>query len=380
MNRHLISGIYIHVPFCLKKCPYCNFYSEPLQKCKAKNYASYILKELALLKNFSWQNPTLYFGGGTPSLMSVSFFERVITRIESFTEATIEANPATFDLDFLKEIKLMGINRISLGIQTLQPQLLKVLQRPYSSKKALLALEWACKIFENVSTDIMIAIPGQQIKDLQEDLETLLSFPLKHISAYLLTFYPNTPFYEQFQKGYFRPLPEGQQKEMYFFVHETLCRAGFIHYEISSFAKPGHLCQHNIGYWKLKNYLGLGPGAVSFYDGIYHKNVENLNQYFAFLKDNKQPLIKKERLPQDELLGLKIAMGLRMLRGINLKNLGLIDKWNSLSQTIYWREMLAKGFLKYDPPWLRLGTKGLFIADFLTQEVINYLVYAQIDS
>ena len=187
MQSHFIHGIYIHVPFCLKKCPYCDFYSEPFHP-KATIYDEFVLKELQAYSNLFWSTPTVYFGGGTPSLMRPLFFAKILSQIGEYTEVTIEANPATFDRQYLQILKEIGINRFNLGIQTLQPDLLKVLERPYSRKKALLALSLAVEMFENVGVDIIFAIPGQTLTDLEEDLKTLIDFPIRHISAYLLTF------------------------------------------------------------------------------------------------------------------------------------------------------------------------------------------------
>ena len=374
MKSHFIHGIYIHIPFCLKKCPYCDFYSEPFHP-KATIYDKFILKELQTYPNLFWSTPTVYFGGGTPSLMKPLFFEKILSQIGRYTEVTIEANPATFDRQYLQTLKEIGINRFNLGIQTLQSNLLKILERPYSPQKALLALSWAVEIFENVGIDIIFAIPGQTFTDLEEDLKTLINFPIKHISAYLLTFYPHTPFYAYIKSKKLNPLKAETQKEMYFFIKDFLEAHGFIHYEISNFAQPGYICWHNQQYWELKNYLGLGAGAVSFYDGQWHKNIESVDQYYLLIEAKQKPIAEAEMVVSRDLLALKISMGLRMLEGINLDELGLLDKWEKEQNNPYLFSLIENDFLIYTPPFLRLGRKGLFLVDTITKEIINTLVF-----
>jgi oxygen-independent coproporphyrinogen-3 oxidase len=374
MKSHFIHGIYIHIPFCLKKCPYCDFYSEPFHP-KATIYDKFILKELQTYPNLFWSTPTVYFGGGTPSLMKPLFFEKILSQIGRYTEVTIEANPATFDRQYLQTLKEIGINRFNLGIQTLQSNLLKILERPYSPQKALLALSWAVEIFENVGIDIIFAIPGQTFTDLEEDLKTLINFPIKHISAYLLTFYPHTPFYAYIKSKKLNPLKAETQKEMYFFIKDFLEAHGFIHYEISNFAQPGYICWHNQQYWELKNYLGLGAGAVSFYDGQWHKNIESVDQYYLLIEAKQKPIAEAEMVVSRDLLALKISMGLRMLEGINLEELGLLDKWEKEQNNPYLFSLIENDFLIYTPPFLRLGRKGLFLVDTITKEIINTLVF-----
>ncbi len=374
MKFHFIHGIYIHIPFCLKKCPYCDFYSEPFHP-KAKIYDQFVLKELQAYSHLFWNSPTVYFGGGTPSLMEPSFFEKVLSQIGKYTEVTMEANPATVDRQYLQTLKEVGITRFNLGIQSLQPDLLKVLERPYSRKEALLVLSWATQIFENGGVDIIFAIPGQTLTDLEEDLKILINFPVKHISTYLLTFYPHTPFYEYIKTKRLNPISLETQRKMYFFIKYFLEAHGFIHYEISNFAQPGYICQHNQQYWELKNYLGLGAGAVSFYDGHWHKNIENVDQYYILLKAKQKPIAEAENIGGKDLLALKISMGLRMLKGINLEKLGLLNKWEEKQNTHYMSALVEEGFLIYESPFLRLGKKGLFLADSVTREVITALVF-----
>ena len=374
MKSHFIHGTYIHIPFCLKKCPYCDFYSEPFHP-KATIYDKFILKELQTYPNLFWSTPTVYFGGGTPPLMKPLFFEKILSQIGRYTEVTIEANPATFDRQYLQTLKEIGINRFNLGIQTLQSNLLKILERPYSPQKALLALSWAVEIFENVGIDIIFAIPGQTFTDLEEDLKTLINFPIKHISAYLLTFYPHTPFYAYIKSKKLNPLKAETQKEMYFFIKDFLEAHGFIHYEISNFAQPGYICRHNQQYWELKNYLGLGAGAVSFYDGQWHKNIESVDQYYLLIEAKQKPIAEDEMVVSRDLLALKISMGLRMLKGINLEKLNLFNQWKAQQNNPYLSALMEEGFLIYEHPFLRLGRKGLFLADTITKEVINILVF-----
>ncbi|MDL1970384.1 MAG: radical SAM family heme chaperone HemW [Candidatus Desulfofervidaceae bacterium] len=378
-NPIWVEGIYIHVPFCLSKCPYCDFYSEIIDK-RAEEYGAFLLQELNLNQNIIWNKPTVYFGGGTPSLMPPSFFASILRNIENYSEVSLEANPASFNRTFLKEVKQIGINRFNLGIQTLQPCLLQLLERPYTKEAALAALEWTCVEFDNVGVDIIFGIPGQTLADIYADLNVIAQFPIKHISAYLLTFYPGTPFYKRLKAKKIQPLPEEVQREMYFTIKEFLEARGFIHYEISNFARSGYFCKHNLLYWQLKNYLGLGAGAASLLNFTYRVNIKDVDTYYYCLSLHKLPIDEKEIWSLKEFKAISLIMGLRLLQGVHLERLGLINQWEIVQEDPAIQALLEENLLVFDSPYLRLSKRALFISDAVTNIVVNAFLYVNSSS
>ena len=282
-------GLYLHVPFCLKKCPYCDFYSvakkpdereflaiikEDIRRKKSLLEERFSLREIRII--------TFYAGGGTPSLLSSAFYDSLFSELSRHfifepVELTIEANPEGLTLEKLSGYKEVGFNRLSLGVQSLSNRGLRFLSRVHDAKTALKALEMGAKVFENLSFDLIYGYLGQGVKTLLKELSLLLNFPVKHISLYELTSYEGTPFAERFgERQRQKNLRLG--RKLFLASHEFLEERGFIHYEISNYAKPSYFCQHNLLYWDFKPYLGIGPGAVSRIENLRWKDDEVLEE------------------------------------------------------------------------------------------------------
>ena len=282
-------GLYLHVPFCLRKCPYCDFYSLA-KKPDEKEFLAIIKEDLKrkkdfLKERFSLQEIriiTFYAGGGTPSLLSPAFYESLFTELSHLfifepVELTIEANPEGLTLKKLSGYKEVGFNRLSLGVQALTSRGLSFLSRLHDLKTALKALEMGAKVFENISVDLIYGYLGQGVKTLLKELSLLLNFPVKHISLYELTPYEGTLFAERFgERQRQKNLRLG--RKLFLIAHEFLEEKGFFHYEISNYAKPSYFCQHNLLYWEFKPYLGIGPGAVSRINNLRWKDEEILEE------------------------------------------------------------------------------------------------------
>lgn len=272
-----MSAIYIHIPYCLGKCAYCDFHSLPIAASEIPHeaYARALLKQLkrdvARLNLSASPVETLFFGGGTPSLMPTSFFSEVIAGIDqqvgltANAEITIEANPATVSGTWFHEVRTLGVNRISLGVQTFHPELLTLLGRRHTADEAMEAIALAQDAsFPSLSVDLMFGIPGETTAMLEDDVRTVMTFQPNHISAYALTLEDGTPLTLASQQGTLEPLDDDQALEQFRIVARMLDRGKRPRYEISNFASPGAECRHNLNYWRYGNYLGLGSGATSF--------------------------------------------------------------------------------------------------------------------
>lgn len=257
------TGLYIHVPFCLSKCPYCDFYSVRYESGLAQAYKNAVIRNLLY---YGGSYDTVYFGGGTPILL----WREICEILENISlaekaEITIESNPCCTDTERLSALKAVGINRISFGVQSLDDNELKALGRRHNADTAVKALLLAEKCgFENISADIMLGTPNQSLQTVTNTVSSLSKLPVTHISAYMLKIEPNTPFSKQDLK-----LPdEDMTCDIYLSTVKKLEQLGFMQYEISNFAKKGYECKHNLKYWNCEEYLGIGPAAHSFYDGI----------------------------------------------------------------------------------------------------------------
>ncbi len=263
-----MTGIYIHVPFCARKCPYCDFYSVPYRKVTAELYVQAVIRNLNHYRNFDSVD-SIYFGGGTPSLLSAKQISDILEtcsknfKLDSTPEITLEYNPSRADFQYLYDLRTAGIKRLSIGTQSFSDSQLKLLGRTHTAEQNLQTVRNAEKAgFHNISCDLMLALPYQTEEVLSETLEILTSLPIQHVSAYLLQIEENTPFYTN--PEILDNLPDDDSSvDRYLQTVSTLENAGFYQYEVSSFAKPGFESQHNLRYWYCQDYLGIGAGAHS---------------------------------------------------------------------------------------------------------------------
>lgn len=351
MDTYPRYGVYIHIPFCLKRCIYCDFVSGIYSPEKESAYIKALKKEILNIHN-EIPFKTLYIGGGTPTVLSSKTLSDLINHIFSnlsFTEgyeATIELNPGTIDSEKLQAIRSSGINpvpqqgcgvnRISIGVQSFNDGELKFLGRLHSSKDAEQAVYLSKEAgFENLGIDLIYGIPGQNIDSWKRTLEKTVNLKPKHISTYELTVEQGTSLYEQIKTNKLKRLEEEKIIEMYEYTIDYLKAEGFVHYEISNFAIPDYFCMHNLNYWDRGEYYGIGLGAHSFINpvrklwrgfvsnGIKGKrfyNTDNLKDYIKALSEDKSPVKETEDITEDKALSETIFLGLRKTGGINLKN------------------------------------------------------------
>ncbi|WP_142936039.1 radical SAM family heme chaperone HemW [Balnearium lithotrophicum] len=373
MRRNLVNSLYVHVPFCRKKCPYCDFYSGNFFELK-DDYKKAIFKELSIRAPEFSQFPTVYFGGGTPSLMEASFFETLLSKLSQFSEVTVEVNPEDAKRDFLSSLNSVGVNRISLGVQSFSDKFLKFLGRGQNREDNVRALEETLSLFSNVSADIIYGIPGQSIEEFLEDLEFLLKFPVKHVSLYALTIYEGTPFEELLNAGKFSLPEEEKVSKMYYEAVELLESRGFKQYEISNFSVPGFESKHNLSYWRLENYVGLGPSAASFEDGVYTKNISDIGEYISKINEETLPIEEREEFRGRGLKEIKLIMGLRLTEGVDVKEIGIEEEMDrALKSSEVLKGLIDEGYLIYEFPKLKLDKRAYFTSNAVISLLIKEL-------
>ncbi len=373
-------GIYLHIPFCEKKCSYCDFYSIT-NKRKIEEFVFWLQREIELYFNHELGRRvkvhTLYFGGGTPSLLEPEQIDKIISTISNFfdvdeiSEFTVECNPGTNFTNKLADYKSLGINRISIGVQSLVPEELTFLDRIHTAKEAMDAITMALDFFEKVSVDIIFSIPNQTIASISKTLEELLKHDIKHISAYSLIYEEKTPLYNELLKGNICPKTEEQDFEIYKFITSTLSEHNFIQYEVSNFAKSGFKSLHNLNYWRYGDYFGFGPSAHSFFNHKRSWNVRNLNNYFNLLKSNRLPIENFEHIDTNKRILEKIMLGLRS-EGIPLlefKQEFGIDLFQICGQIFEAWESMGKAIINNN--LIKLTPEGYFIADKLTIDLVS---------
>lgn len=322
------AALYIHFPFCRKKCVYCDFYSVISNEQLIDQYLNSLQKEILLYANNEKLSQfifkTIYFGGGTPSLLSSRRLEALFNcifkhfKFTNDVEITMEANPESIDMENIKAYRTLGINRISIGIQSFNDQELKILGRIHDVETAISSIQKVQKAgFNNLNIDLIFGIPGQSLKGWAKNLLRALDFSPQHISMYGLTIESDTILEKQIQQGTLQRASEIMEREMYLKGIEILAANGFQQYEISNFAIPGFSSRHNRMYWNGNSYLGLGPSAHSFWQDRRQWNVTNVSQYIQMLNGNRLPLENSEQLTTEQKIIEFIFLNLRQNKGIN---------------------------------------------------------------
>lgn len=319
-----MSGIYIHIPFCKQACFYCDFhFSTSLKKKDA--LISCLVKEIELRKEALNKKivETIYFGGGTPSMLSAKEISLLIAAVYKYhtvvasPEITLEANPDDLSEEKLIELSHTPINRLSIGVQSFFEKDLKLMNRAHSSSEAHTSLEIATRYFENISIDLIYGIPGLTHEEWQQNIQTALSFNVSHISSYALTVEPKTALEKLIKKGKIEKVDDVLAQEQFFILRDLLEKANFVHYELSNFGKENYFSKNNTAYWLGKSYLGIGPSAHSF-DGKQRSwNVRNNTQYIKEIELNKLP-IESEVLSVTDRYNEYVMTGLRTIWGVSL--------------------------------------------------------------
>jgi oxygen-independent coproporphyrinogen-3 oxidase len=324
------AGIYIHIPFCAIKCMYCDFYSIADREESIPRFVNALISEIqrCQIDTTEWKIDTIFFGGGTPSLLEAKQIESILEALaakydlSSVKEFTIEANPGEAPKERLRDFRSFGINRISMGVQSLEPKLLKFLTRIHSVEQVFETFENARAVgFENVNCDLIYAIPGQSWEIWERDLNRIIELEPNHISAYTLTLEKGTDLFTLVKNKKVTMPKDGQTGEWFLKTHEMMKMNGYASYEISNFSRSGMECEHNLHYWRIHPYLAFGPSAHGFDGTNRWNNSRSLDQYLQQIESDSSPVSMKEALSEKDRLNELIGFGLRMNEGINLKRI-----------------------------------------------------------
>jgi len=369
-----IPGLYIHIPFCLSKCGYCDFYSSTSISA-LPGFLDALFKEMEMYRPRFQAFDTVYIGGGTPSLLHPEQLERILTGVKenfdltSTAEITIETNPADLNRPFLESMRQIGINRINIGVQSFDEKMLGFLGRRHSIKQAISAIEASRKAgFRNIGLDLIYGVPEQDVESWLDTLKHAVAFSPEHLSCYQLTLEAKTPLGRRYQEGQF-PIP-GEELQYEFFMNtsEFLEEAGYIHYEVSNFARgKEYASRHNQKYWDHSPFLGLGPAAHSFQSNRRWWNYRSLDQYVAAINAGNLPVEDTETLTMEQLQLEALYLGLRTRKGVCLQDFKNRYHYDLFTEK---KEILAKleeeGFISLQDGYLYPTQTGFAVADSLS--------------
>ncbi len=375
-------SLYIHVPFCMRKCSYCDFVSYSYSADAAESYLTALELELqhyaCTLSRLQRQPATVFIGGGTPTVLKTAQLEKLLLAVQKYfhwapnAEVTIEANPGTVNWEKLYTLKQLGVNRLSIGVQACQQHLLNLLGRVHNYQQAVQAVADArCAGFENINLDLIFGLPNQSLTEWQQSLRSVLDLSPRHLSCYSLQLEENTPLTTAVECGRLNRCSEELELAMYQETIDFLAANGYLHYEISNFAQPGFQSKHNLVYWHNGYYLGLGPAAHSHVNNERWANTGGLEEYVSKLTAGELPVSEHNSLTvKDDMIETAI-MGLRLLEGLSL--CAFYERFRQDVQNVWPKqiaELCAQGLLELTATHLKLTQKGLPLANVVFAEFV----------
>ena len=382
MNKKTL-GIYIHIPFCKDKCYYCDFVSFKNMENKAEDYINCLIKEIESKQwneiNKKYQVTTIYIGGGTPSYINCRHIEKVLNKVREYTnidnaEITIEVNPGTANKEKLELYKNIGVNRLSIGLQSTKDELLKEIGRIHTYEQFLETYSLVKKLgFENINVDLMLGLPNQTIEDLKNSVEEIVKLNPNHISVYSLILEEGTQLYDLIEKGKLELPTEETERQMYWYVKNKLELNGYNHYEISNFSKKGCESKHNLNCWNQEEYLGFGLAAHSYYENKRFSNIEDIIKYIKNIKEGnieKNIEVHEIQKIEDEKKEYML-LGLRKIEGVSISEF----KKKFIDNPIYvFKNELSKlseeALIQIDGDKIKLTSKGLDLANLVWEEFV----------
>ncbi len=378
-------GIYIHIPFCKQKCYYCDFISYSNKCSEVKEYIESLKKEIEEFDFSNYKVTSIYIGGGTPSYIDSIYIVEILSELKEKLkcnliefkdiEITIEVNPGTVDTKKLNDYKKLGINRLSIGLQSTKNDILKKIGRIHTYQEFLEIYKLARETgFKNINIDLMIGIPGQKIGDLKNTLQDIIKLEPEHISVYSLIIEENTPIEKMLEKGEIKLPDEDLERNMYWYVKNTLELNGYNHYEISNFAKLGKESRHNLNCWNQEEYIGFGVAAHSYLNDIRFSNTINVEEYIQHIENNR----KEENIQIEESQSLEdkknefMMLGFRKIQGVDIARF----KEKFIDNPIFlYREKLNKlveeGLIEVDLNHIKLTNKGIDLANLVFEEFVD---------
>ena len=374
----MVHYLYIHIPFCIAKCDYCDFYSIPVGRCGSydpSKYVNALLKEMDLRRDIAGDLRTVYLGGGTPTLLSVEQVTAIISgareifSIDSGAEITIEANPGTVSDRQLAALRETGINRVSIGMQSLSGRELCTLGRSHTVEDSFAAVNAARKAgFANISLDLIYGIPGQHMEIWINTMSRALELFPAHVSAYELTPEESTLLHDRLARGVYALPDESLVIEMYYAAIEKMKAHGYLHYEISNFAKRGYESVHNLNYWDRGEYLGVGAGAHSFFKGKRTGNITDIDRYIESINSLVPPVDEEIAVTEQDEFSEMIFLGLRKTEGIDMR-LMPDKKWLLKNKAL--DALRRHGLIEIEDRYLRLTVKGLVMSTEVMVQILS---------
>ncbi len=362
-----VEYLYIHIPFCIRKCPYCDFYSVPFRPQLAEAYVNALCTEMELRRDAAKDLRTVYMGGGTPGILSGDEIAGILTAakatfsIRPGAEITVETNPGTVSLEKMKILHGAGVNRISIGVQSLHERELAALGRSHTADDALRAVHDARGAgFDNISIDLIYGIPGQTLQTWEATVLKALESSPEHISTYELTPEKNTPLYRSIGQGAVTLPDEEIVTEMYYRGTGLLKEHGYVHYEISNCAKPGYECVHNLNYWNRGEYLGLGTGAHSFSNARRSGKIKAVSGYIQSIAKGDIPVTEELDIKGADEIREFIFLGMRTLAGLDIRQ---VPGGESILKSKAVEELVRLGLVEIAGDFLRLTGKGLVLSN-----------------
>ena len=365
-----MAGIYVHIPFCKSRCIYCDFYSTTLAN-RQDRYVETMAKELALRSGYLHGEPieTIYIGGGTPSQLSHANIIRLFDALPhpiAGGEVTFECNPDDIDDQLADTLRRVGVNRISMGVQSFSDSRLKFLNRRHNSRQVKEAVGLLRgKGIRNISIDLIFGFPGESIEEWEDDIREALLLDVEHISAYSLMFEEGTPLYRMLEKGVVKEIDENVSRRMYYLLIDKLEEAGYEHYEISNFGKRGFASRHNSSYWADVPYLGIGAGAHSYDRASRQWNVADIDVYINKVEKGEIPFTR-ETIDGKTRYNDMITTALRTRRGIDLEKCGEYKDYLLKNA----RNAIDNGLLTIDNGFARLTREGLYVSDDVMSDLV----------
>src|SRR6266704_3932818 len=372
------ASLYLHIPFCHTRCHYCDFNTYAGILPLREPYVRALLTEIAMAGTFAQlpdgsprRSRTIFFGGGTPSLLSVSQISRILDAcfknfaVDEDAEITLEANPGTLNQDQLAGLRAAGINRLSMGAQSFDAELLKTLGRIHSPKDITQAVRFARTAgFTSINVDFMFGLPGQTMRHWRETIERALDLHIEHLSLYSLIIEEGTPFYTWTHEGRITPGDEDLCADMYEYADERLQAEGYENYEISNWALPGHQSRHNLTYWQNLPYIGMGAGAHSFFGGRRFSNILDPQEYIQLLKKQQRPEVDGELIDRIQEMSETAFLALRTAQGLHLPTFEerFAEPFTQFVGTRL-RTVEEAGLLEQEHEWIRLSKRGRLLGN-----------------
>jgi len=373
----MLNSLYIHIPFCIKKCIYCDFLSVPYDEALAMGYINAVLKELELRRDSAGVLKTVYIGGGTPTTIPTLALIRLLKTIRDVfgvtpdAELTIEANPGTVAREMISALSESGINRLSIGVQSFSDKELKLLGRIHDFSEALKSIATARHAgITNLSIDLIYGIPGQTLHSWTQTVSTAMEISPEHISAYELTPEKDTPLHEHISTGKLEKPDEETIIGMYSHAMDRFTEAGYSHYEISNFAKPGFQCRHNLNYWNRGQYLALGAGAHSFIGNRRIRNTGDIRKYMALVSQGDLPEEEAIEVSLGDAVKESIFLGLRKTEGLDIRE---FREHLDIDLMKISGRLICEGLLISDGTHLSLARKGIVISNTVITELFTLL-------